>query len=690
MLRRLMMKRQARASAAPLNPVRNTRARILPLVLAALIAVVYFIGAKLAWVLTPQAGIPLLWPPGAVLFAALLLTPIGFWKVLLVPLFIAHLAAQAGSGAALATAVLEFCGVLTALMIGAIALRYALGGAPAFDRLRETGLFLLCSILTAALAALPLAGSAWAQRAGGDWLALWRLFFHAQALALLVLTPLFVTGAQALRIWFERSFAITARADRALECGALCALAACVLVYGAMADLRPALPMLACAWLGLVVWAALRFSPLMASVLLVAASSVAAWGVALENDFFRDESLSGAAPVLQWFLSGLAATALLCAALARERGRASQQAQDQEKLLGLALHAAPMSSWAWDLGSQTIAMKTAASDLFQGRLFVQCLERIHEEDRREVELALAGAVERGEPYEVEFRLRNPDGVLRCIRSRGAPQLDASGRPARVLGITVDISERRRREQQIREQRQELAHLGRVAMLGELSGAITHELNQPLTTVLSNAQAAQQLLDCEQPDLVEIRAILADIVAENKRAGEIIKRLRTLLKKGEISPQELDVNALVLEVIGLEHSDLIARNVFVTTQLSESLPLVRADRVQIQQVLLNLMMNAGDAMVDNPAGERLIRIGTCCENGFVQILVSDSGPGLPPREPERIFEAFFTTKEQGLGLGLTICRSIVSAHGGELHARDTGQGAVFTIALPSVEVVEVVS
>jgi len=663
---------------------------MLPWVLAALVAVVYFSGAKLGGMSTSQAGVPLLWPPAAVLFAALLLAPVGFWKVLLVPLFIAHLAAQAGGGAVLATAVLEFCGVLTALMIGAVALRYVVGGAPRFDRLRDTGLFLLCSILTAALAALPLAGSAWAQRAGTDGLTWWRLFFHAQVLALLVLAPLIVIGAQALRSWFERAFAIALRGERALECGALCALAGFALAYGAIADFWPALPQLACAWLALSLWAALRFSPLMVAALLAAVTAMAAWGVGSGGDFFRSESLSGAVPALQWFLSGLAASAWLCAALARERGRASQQAQDQEKLLGLALHAAPMSSWAWDLGNQTIAMKTAASDLFQGRLFVQCLERIHEEDRREVELALAGAVERGEPYEVEFRLRNPDGALRCIRSRGAPQLDAHGRPARVLGITVDISERRRREQQIREQRQELAHLGRVAMLGELSGAITHELNQPLTTVLSNAQAAQQLLDCEQPDLVEIRAILADIVAENKRAGEIIRRLRTLLKKGEISPQELDVNELVLEVIGLEHSDLIARNVFVTTQLADKLPPVRADRVQIQQVLLNLMMNAGDAMVDNLAGERLIRIGTCCENGFVQVLVSDSGPGLPPREPERIFEAFFTTKEQGLGLGLTICRSIVSAHGGELHARDTGQGAVFTIALPSVEVREAVS
>jgi len=666
-----MMKRQARSSTAAVPSPIGARARSL--LLAVLIALVYGALARLGWA---GAQPPLLWPPAALMFAALLLTPVGFWKLLLVPLFIAHLAARAGS-AALASAALEFCLTLIAVMFGALALRQRLAGAPRFDQLRDVALFAVCAPATAALAALAVAGSGWiAERS--PWTDLWRSGFCAQALAFLLLTPLLVACAQRLSVWLEGA---TAPALARRQTREAAALALCAVIAAAIAG-RLFLPLFGALWAAPLLWAALRFTPLAACAVLALLGAASAWALHL-GAFAQERAL------LQGMLAALALVTLLCAALAAERRRALAQAQDQEKLLGLALHAAPMTSWTWNLDSQTIAVKTAASDPFQGRLFVNCLEHIHDDDRRAVELALTAALERGEPYEVEFRLRGADGALRSIRSRGAPQRDGRGRPARVLGMTVDISERRRREQQIREQRQELAHLGRVAMLGELSGAITHELNQPLTTVLSNAQAAQQLLEGAAPDLDEIRAILDDIVAENKRAGEIIRRLRTLLKKGEIQLQEVDINELVLEVIGLEHSDLIARNVSVSTRLAPQLPLVRADRVQIQQVLLNLMMNAGDAMAQTH-GERLIRIGTCFEAGFVQIRVGDRGPGLPARYPERIFEAFFTTKEQGLGLGLTICRSIINAHGGELHARDTGQGALFTVALPCAPAQEAAS
>lgn len=220
------------------------------------------------------------------------------------------------------------------------------------------------------------------------------------------------------------------------------------------------------------------------------------------------------------------------------------------------------------------------------------------------------------------------------------------------------------------------------MLGEMSGAIAHELNQPLTAILSNAQAAQRLLQRVFPQQTMITEILDDIVSENRRAGEIIQRMRVLLKKGEVKVQALAINELVPQVIALEHSDLISRNIAVAVDLQTDLPQVRADSVQLQQILLNLMTNACDAMQDNPLSQRLIRIITRSSDGFVHVAISDRGCGIDPDRLEAIFEPFFTTKAHGLGLGLTICRSIIAAHGGQLWATNNEEGgATFNVTLP---------
>jgi C4-dicarboxylate-specific signal transduction histidine kinase len=253
----------------------------------------------------------------------------------------------------------------------------------------------------------------------------------------------------------------------------------------------------------------------------------------------------------------------------------------------------------------------------------------------------------------------------------------------MLGLNADISERRAEAAQIRQQRDELAHLSRVAMVGELSGAVAHELNQPLTAILCNAQAAQRLLRHASPDEIGLSEILGDIVSENKRAGEIIRRLRELLKKGEVQLLPVDINNIVREVIVLEHSDMVARNIVITTQLGSDVPLALADRVQLQQVLLNLIINAADAMHANQLSERLITIRSHRAGAdFVRIAVKDCGPGIPVDPSDQIFEPFYTTKAHGLGLGLTICRSIIAAHHGRLWAvnNDDG-GATLLVELP---------
>jgi PAS domain S-box-containing protein len=253
----------------------------------------------------------------------------------------------------------------------------------------------------------------------------------------------------------------------------------------------------------------------------------------------------------------------------------------------------------------------------------------------------------------------------------------------VLASIVDITERKRAELEALRQRSELAHLSRVTMLGELSGSMAHELNQPLTAILSNAQAAIRFLAHEHVDLDEVRDILTDIVDQDNRAGEIIRRLRLLLKKGEVQQQPLGLNDLVQEVLKLIRSDLVNQGVTMHTELAPALPTVNGDRVQLQQVLLNLVMNACAAMNGNAPADRQMVVCTELSDGErVRVSVSDRGAGIASDKLEQVFEPFFTTKTHGLGLGLSVCRTIIVAHGGKLWAANNPErGATFHFTLP---------
>jgi PAS domain S-box-containing protein len=254
----------------------------------------------------------------------------------------------------------------------------------------------------------------------------------------------------------------------------------------------------------------------------------------------------------------------------------------------------------------------------------------------------------------------------------------------VLASVVDISHRRRLELATARQRDELAHLSRVAMLGELSGSLAHELNQPLTAILSNAQAAQRFLAQRPPRVDQIDEILADIVKSDQRARAVIQRLRAMLRKEPALHRSLDVNNVVADSLRLMHSDLLNRDVTVDTDLADGLPAVNGESNQLQQVLLNFMMNGCDAMQDRQTGRRML-VRTCrSAQGHVEISVADRGAGIPEADLERIFEPFVTTKAQGLGLGLAICRSIVEAHGGRLWATNNAHGgATLHIELPTL-------
>jgi C4-dicarboxylate-specific signal transduction histidine kinase len=247
---------------------------------------------------------------------------------------------------------------------------------------------------------------------------------------------------------------------------------------------------------------------------------------------------------------------------------------------------------------------------------------------------------------------------------------------------TDVTERRHAEAEAERSRQELAHFLRVSTMGVMATSLAHELNQPLAAIMANVQAASRLLESEaRPEVREVRSILADVVEEDKRAGEVIRRLRELLKKGEPERVPLNLNALVREVARLVHSDALIRRIAIRLELDPATPIVRADRVQVQQVVLNFVLNALEASADCAPDHRSVLVRTYRGPNEVQLAVDDQGVGLG-NAASRVFEPFYTTKPAGMGMGLSIARSIILAHGGTIAATNNPvRGATFSFTLP---------
>lgn len=365
----------------------------------------------------------------------------------------------------------------------------------------------------------------------------------------------------------------------------------------------------------------------------------------------------------------------------------AEQLQERDRQVDLAARAATLGFWRWDLRTNALWATDSARSLFGisaevPLTFDYFMARVHPEDRDVVHRAVERTVSGGAEYEAEYRIVTAGAPEHWISARGRVETSGDGTPAIMRGVVIDVTDRRRAQIAVEHIRKELAHVSRISMMGELAGSLAHELNQPLAAILSNAQAARWLLGATPVDLAQLGDIVDDIIRDDKRAGEVIHRLRTMLQKRDHEASEvLDLNDVAKDVARLLNSEAAARNVDVVLRLAPDLPPVRAGRVEMQQVLLNLMVNGMDAMRDVPARARRLTVSTSATGEQVTVAIADQGSGIPPALLHDIFRPFFTTKEQGLGMGLAISRSLVEAYAGTLTADNLpGGGARFMATL----------
>jgi len=425
-----------------------------------------------------------------------------------------------------------------------------------------------------------------------------------------------------------------------------------------------------------------RFAIFMVSALFV--------GLLVVAQRSATESLRRARDDLKGTVQELQTTNEVLQAASRERERAQESLRRSENYLAEAQRLTHTGSWVWQVaGRNALHLSDEWYRLYgfasekDPPTWEERLERIHPEDRAKWQEAIDRAIAEASDYEVEVRILLPDGTVKFIHTVGHPVLNASGELVEFVGSSTDVTERKRAEESLRQAQADLVRVSRVTTLGELSASLAHEVNQPIAAASTNANTCLRWLAGDTPNIEEARLAAMRIVKDTKRAAEITRRVRQLFRKGASQRDLVDVNEIIREMIVLLRGETTRYNILVGTHLTTDLPLVMADRVQLQQVLMNLMVNGIEAMKDAD-GTRELAIGSKrMESEQIVVSVSDSGMGLPPEHTEQIFNAFFTTKPHGTGMGLRISRSIIESHGGRLWAADNSpRGASFSFTLPS--------
>jgi len=655
-----------------------------------IVAIAYYLGAEIAFLigtLSDRIFAPF-WPPNIVLFCALLITPPRQWWIYIAAALPAHILAELRVGMPVSQFIVAFATNCLVAIANAFAVQRLMVEPPWFGTIRKTIIYvLIAAFLSPAFCAL---GGAFVQILGGgsleDYGLFWARWYASNALGSLTLGPIAMICIE------STTRPRLAPAGRAVEAAIVAALliAACVVAFEDLPSIATGyLPLLLYLPLPIIVWAAVRFGAKGASGAVFVISVALIWRTLNGPSLFDIGSPETNVFGMQLFLIGLSPPILLLGAAIEETRRAERTTRESEERISFAAASSNVGLWQYEFATGTFWATDYCRTLFglspsEPLTLDGLVSRIHPNDSPTASAALASAIARAIPLDVEFRVQDGDEV-RWISVQARPVAGDDGKPTAMSGAFGDVTSRKLAEAEADVQQQEIAHLMRVSMLGELSGGLAHELTQPLTAILSNAQAGKLLLAKGNKSLSEIGNIFDDIIAEDERAGEVIHRLRSMLKKGDVKHETIDMNDLIASTLRLLHSELIDRRMSVSFDNAASLPAVHGDPVQLQQTLLNLLMNAMDATENVPPARRTISVSTATTgDGGVQVQIYDRGTGLPPLREHEVFQPFFTTKKRGLGLGLSICTSIVKLHGGALSLQNNvreGASAVFRLPPP---------
>ena len=627
--------------------------------------------------------VAVLWPPNALLLAALVIAPYRWWWALIAGAFPAHVLAELQAGVPPAMMLCWFATNVTEALLGAwIIRRFAAAG---LGTVRSVLVFCCAAVLAPVVSSFL--DAACVQLLGwgsADYSTLWQARFVSNLLAILTFVPVVLTWNA------KRSSRPEGGEARLAEVGCLLAglLAASTVVFdspssdGAGASLLY-LPM------PFLIWAALRFGPSVSSASYAVVAFLVIWGAAHGRGPFLEAAIQQDAMPIQLFLITLAVPLLLLAAVIEERKKAEREMRVSRELFSTAFQSGPDAmAISRESDGKIIEANERWADLMgydsdpSAHPSMAALAHHLDENGRQ-RIAAAMKEGRGSCRLVEVTLLDRRGHSHIALVSVAAV--SAGDESCLISIVRDITQLRQAEKEAKEQRHQLTHLNRVASLSDFSSTIAHELNQPLTAILSNAQAALRIISRDPANLPELRAILGEIVDADKRAALLIQHVRLLMKRGAEEFVPVELNHQVKQVLDLARGEFLLRHVNVNANYSPDLPLVRGDRVQLQQLILNLVRNACEAMEGNSDGNKALSVTTMHGDGqTVQVVVSDTGPGIPPERLESVFEPFLTTKESGLGMGLAICRKIAAVHGGVLSAQSQqGQGATFRLVLPAL-------
>lgn len=659
---------------------RGSHPRIGLVLRGLLVCAAYYFGTLLGYALIfPSSYISIMWPSNTVLLVALLLSDRRQWLWLLLIAFPVHLLAQAQFGVTLWMASLYYIYDVGLLLLTAGALRRVGLGDLALSDLHQAMVFIVVTTIGVAVGTLIWSPIIVFLVIGGDVWEPWALVFLSNLLPFLAVAPGLVIG-------IRRGPDIVRSATPA-QCTefvllALGLLASAVGVFGIAPQAIGSLPALFYAPLPFLMWAAVRFGPGGLSFAFVIFAVMAMFSAIAGYGPFVTQSAGESVLRLQLFLLALYIPLLVLASVVAERqgkGEALRKSEthyravveDQTELICRFL---PDGTLTFVNGAYCRFFQRSPRELI-GHSFWPL---IPSEGHQAVRDFLA-SITPNHPVAIrEHKVLAPGGEVRWQHWRDRGFFDEHGRVVEFQAVGSDITDRKQAE----EARRSLAHAARLALVGELTASIAHEVNQPLGAILSNADAAEMLLDSSPVPLDEIRHILSDIRKDDIRASEVIRRIRTLVQKRVTESQPLNLNNEIAEVLGFVRAEASRRGIVIDTALAENLPEVRGDKIQLQQVLLNLLVNGMESMTE-VVGARRLSVKTCLhENSTVAITVADSGIGIPPHQLPRLFQHFFSTKEDGMGLGLSIARSLVEAHGGTISAENnTSGGATFRLVVP---------